>query len=100
MPAVLWFRRDLRLRDLPALGSAVEAAAAGGGVVPLFVLDPRLLDAAGDARTACLLRALRHLDEACDGRLVVRTGRPEEVVPAVAAEAAARSVHVSAETTP
>jgi deoxyribodipyrimidine photo-lyase len=32
---VLWLRRDLRLADLPSLGSA-HAAADGGAVLPLF----------------------------------------------------------------
>ena len=33
---VVWFRRDLRLRDNPAL----TAALADGDVLPLFVVDP------------------------------------------------------------
>ena len=37
----MWFRRDLRLDDLPALAAA--GAAGGDGVVPLFVVDPRVL---------------------------------------------------------
>jgi deoxyribodipyrimidine photolyase len=36
---VVWLRRDLRLADNPALADA----AARGAVVPVFVLDPRLL---------------------------------------------------------
>ncbi|MCE0487194.1 cryptochrome/photolyase family protein [Ornithinimicrobium sediminis] len=95
---VLWLRRDLRLHDLPALGAAHEAAD-GGRVLPLFVLDPALLDAS-PVRTHCLLSALEALQEAYDGALVLRTGRPEEVVPAVAREVGATSVHVSAESTP
>ena len=52
-------------------------------VVPLFVLDPALLGPAGAPRTAFLLRSLRALD--ADLRkhgpgLVVRAGRPEDVV--------------------
>ena len=35
-PTLLWFRRDLRLRDNPALQAAL---ARGGAVVPLYVLD-------------------------------------------------------------
>jgi deoxyribodipyrimidine photolyase len=33
----MWFRRDLRIGDNPALGSAI----ASGNVLPLFVIDPR-----------------------------------------------------------
>ena len=37
----MWFRRDLRLDDSPALAAA--AAAGDGGVVPLFVVDPKVV---------------------------------------------------------
>ncbi|WP_199424761.1 cryptochrome/photolyase family protein [Actinotalea solisilvae] len=96
-PAILWLRRDLRLHDLPALGAAHDA---GGAVLPVFVLDPTLLASAGDVRTACLVDALRALEEPYDGAVVVRSGRPEEVLPALAAEVGATSVHVSAEPSP
>jgi deoxyribodipyrimidine photo-lyase len=94
--AILWLRRDLRLADHPAL----ESAAAAGPVVALYVLDPVLLGAAGPPRIAFLLRTLRALDAdlaAQGGGLLVRTGRPAEVVADVAGELRARSVHVSAD---
>ncbi|MBM7515595.1 cryptochrome/photolyase family protein [Nocardioides nitrophenolicus] len=98
-PSILWFRRDLRLGDHPAL----LAAAADGPVLPLFVLDPVLWGASGDVRRAFLLRTLRALD--ADLRrhgpgLVVRAGRPETVLPALVAEVGARAVHVSADFAP
>jgi deoxyribodipyrimidine photo-lyase len=92
----MWFRRDLRLADNPAL---LEAAA-GGDVVALFVLDDRLRLASGAPRLAFLYRTLRALDEQLDGRLVVRTGDPVDVVPAVAAEVEAASVHIGADAGP
>jgi deoxyribodipyrimidine photo-lyase len=73
------------------------AAADAGPVVPLFVLDPDLLGPAGAPRIAFLYRCLRFLDESLGGRLVVRTGDPVDVVPAVAAEAEAGAVLVSAD---
>jgi deoxyribodipyrimidine photo-lyase len=96
VPTVLWFRRDLRLADNPAL---LEAMADGGtaGVVALFVLDDALLRPAGPNRLAFLLRSLRKLDAALGGTLVVRRGSPERVVPQVAAEVGARRVHVSSD---
>jgi deoxyribodipyrimidine photo-lyase len=93
---VLWFRRDLRLSDHPAL----VRAAGSGPVLPLFVLDPGLLAPAGAPRTAFLLRCLRALDASLGGRLVVRTGDPGDVVPAVAREAQAAAVYVSADAGP
>ncbi|KGM11387.1 cryptochrome/photolyase family protein [Cellulomonas carbonis] len=97
MTSVLWLRRDLRRRDHPALLAAHEA---GGPVLPLFVADPALVASAGTARLSALHEALRGVHDSYDGALVVRTGRPEEVVPAVVREVGATSVHVSAETTP
>jgi deoxyribodipyrimidine photo-lyase len=95
--SVLWLRRDLRRHDLPAL---LEAAGDGNAVLPLFVLDPVLWKSGGDARRAWLAATLRAVDEAYDGRLVLRTGDPVTVLPQVCAEAGATSVHVSRETTP
>ena len=92
--AVMWFRRDLRLADSPAL---LEACAEGREVLPLFVVDPALWRPAGPARRAYLAASLRALDAALGGRLVVRHGDPARVVPEVAAEVAAGSVHVAAD---
>jgi deoxyribodipyrimidine photo-lyase len=94
--SVLWFRRDLRLADHPAL----LAAAADGEVVPLFVVDPALWGPSGDVRRTYLLRSLRALDASLEGRLVVEEGEPADVVPAVAARTSAARVHVTADTGP
>ncbi len=96
MTSVLWLRRDLRLRDHPAL----HEAATDGPVVVLFVLDPALLKPAGAPRVAFLYRTLRALDgelRSRGGRLLARRGDPVRVLPRVAAEAHASSVHVSAD---
>ncbi|MEP6854926.1 MAG: deoxyribodipyrimidine photo-lyase [Pedococcus sp.] len=97
--SILWLRRDLRRGDLPALGAAA-AAADGGAVLVLFVLDPALWDGAGPVRRAWLAATLEAAREAYDGRLCLRVGDPSTVVPAVAAQVGATSVHVSRETTP
>jgi deoxyribodipyrimidine photo-lyase len=94
--AVLWFRRDLRLGDHPALLAAAEE----GPVVALFVLDDVLRKPSGAPRIAFMYRTLRALDTKLrehGGGLVVRRGKPATVVPAVAKEAGASSVHVSAD---
>ncbi|WP_200938810.1 deoxyribodipyrimidine photo-lyase [Modestobacter sp. Leaf380] len=96
-PAVMWFRRDLRLADNPALLAARDA---GDGVLPLFVLDPAIWEKSGDPRRHFLAGCLAQLHEATDGRLVVRHGRPQDVVPAVAREVGATSVHVAGDTGP
>jgi len=86
---VMWFRRDLRLTDNPAL----VAASSGHDVLGLFVLDPRLLETSGAPRRAVLIRTLRALDEQLDGRLVIRHGDPATVVTKVAREVKAEAVH-------
>jgi deoxyribodipyrimidine photo-lyase len=96
MTSVLWFRRDLRLGDHPAL----TAAAAEGPVLGLFVVDPRLWHGAGPARRAWIAASLRALDASIGGALVIRIGDPAAIVPAVSAEVDAAAVHVTAETTP
>ncbi len=96
---IVWLRRDLRLGDHPALQAAARAAA-GGRVLPLFVLDPRLLDASGPPRVAWLLRSLEALHGATDGALVVRRGEPAQMVADVARELGAASVHVTADAGP
>src|ERR671916_3123048 len=85
--ALVWFRRDLRVHDHPALTAAHREA---DQVVPVFVLDPRLLDGGrfpSANRAWFLLASLRELREALRDRgadLVVRRGRPEQVLPQLA----------------
>jgi deoxyribodipyrimidine photo-lyase len=97
MPALLWFRRDLRLADLPAL---TEAAQADGEVLACYVLDPRLAKSSGPRRLAYLHTALAELKDQLDGKLLVVRGRPDERIPALANRLGAASVHVSGDYTP
>ena len=66
MPTLLWFRRDLRLHDLPPL---LDAAAPDGDVLACYVLDPRLKASSGPRRLQYLYDALRDLRASLDGRL-------------------------------
>src|SRR4051794_23097732 len=100
--AVVWFRRDLRVHDHPPLVSALREH---DEVVPLFVLDPRLIGGRFRSanRTQYLLDCLHALDGELrerGGRLVVRVGRFEDVVPAVAAEVGATAVHAAGDASP
>jgi deoxyribodipyrimidine photo-lyase len=89
---VMWFRRDLRIDA----NAALAHAAADGVVVPLFVLDPAFARA-GAPRRAFLTASLHDLRERTDGALVVRAGDPQDVVPALAAEADASLVVATAD---
>jgi len=91
----MWFRRDLRVDDHPAL----EAACAGGPVLALFVVDPAFARS-GEPRQQFLASALARLNAALEGMLVIRVGEPATVVPAVAAELGASSVFVTKDYAP
>jgi deoxyribodipyrimidine photo-lyase len=92
MPTLLWFRRDVRLRDLPSL---LAASAEGDEVLACFVLDPRLEASPGRRRLQFLCDSLRQLRADLDGRLLVTRGLPEKRIPLIANEISASSVHVS-----
>ncbi|TVT57850.1 deoxyribodipyrimidine photo-lyase [Amycolatopsis rhizosphaerae] len=92
--AILWFRRDLRLGDHPALLSALARTRR---VLALFVLDDVLLVRAGAVRASFLDECLRALDGQLGGRLLVVRGDPVTEVPKIAEEFGAVSVHVSAD---
>ena len=99
MTSVMWFRRDLRLADNPAL---LEAAA-DGDVLPLFVLDPRLWGPAGLPRQVYLGESLRSLDASLrertggSGGLQVVRGDPVRRVVLAARAVGAERVHVAAD---
>ena len=84
--ALMWFRRDLRVHDLPALAGAAGA----DRIVPVFVFDDRLLKTGrfpSANRTTFMLGCLRELDAELRDRgaqLVVRHGKPEREIPALA----------------
>jgi deoxyribodipyrimidine photo-lyase len=100
-PVILWFRRDLRVTDHPALlAAADEARALGGAVLPLFVVDDGLMRSGGPNRRAYLVRTLAALDRSVGGALTLRRGRPEAVVAAVAAEAGSPVVFASGDCAP
>ena len=101
MPSIMWFRRDLRLLDNPALLTALSTASASAGgngrVVPLFIVDPVLWGAAGPVRQGYLSAALAALDTALGGNLLIRHGNPIDCIPEVVAATGASSVHIAAD---
>jgi deoxyribodipyrimidine photo-lyase len=97
MPALLWFRRDLRLHDHPALAAAGRN---GAEVLACFVLDPRLEASSGRRRLQFLGDSLRRLRDDLDGRLLVVRGRPERWIPLIAKEIGASAVHISEDFAP
>ncbi len=102
-PTIWWIRRDVRLHDNRALAAA---SARGGPVIPVFVLDPSLLESrhrAAARRRAFLFNGLRDLDRdlrARGARLVVREGRPAEVLHALVLETDAQAVVAEGDVSP
>jgi deoxyribodipyrimidine photo-lyase len=91
---LLWFRRDLRLRDHPALVRAAQR----GSVIPVFILDPSLLHhpETGSARVSFMLECLRSLDQELrqrGGYLILRYGQPEQVLPELVRQTGADGVY-------
>ena len=96
----MWFRRDLRLADNPAL---LAAGSDGAEVLPVFVVDPTFAGS-GAPRLAYLHDALRSLDtsirELGGHGLVIRHGDPVEVIPALSVDVDAHAVYVAREYAP
>src|SRR5215218_9539588 len=101
--AIVWFRRELRVHDHPALTAAHRAA---DRIVPVFVLDPRLLDGGrfpSANRAWFLLESLRELRAALrerGGQLFVRAGRPEQVLPELACDTGAGALYFASDVSP
>lgn len=100
--ALLWFRRDLRLHDHPALVAALREA---DRVVPVFVFDDGLLGGRWPSpNRAWFMResvAALSADLAARGAaLRVLRGRPAEAIPALAREVGASAVFVTRDATP
>jgi deoxyribodipyrimidine photo-lyase len=100
--AIVWYRRDLRVADHPALLDALDAA---DEVVPVFILDDRLLfgRTSGANRRAFLHGALGALDADLrerGGRLFFGRGRPLRVLRDALRETGASSVWCTRDLTP
>jgi deoxyribodipyrimidine photo-lyase len=94
--ALVWFRRDLRIHD----NEALREAAAADRLLPVYVVDPReygtrpyggtasfRFEKTGSHRVRFRCEALSDLRASLrerDSDLVVREGRPEEILPDLA----------------
>ncbi len=99
-PVILWFRRDLRLADNPALWAACET---GSPIIPLYILDEETpgVRPLGGAGRWWLHHSLTALADAIGARgqtgsrsaLVLRRGSADEVLLRIVAETGARGVY-------
>jgi deoxyribodipyrimidine photo-lyase len=92
--SIIWFRRDLRINDHPALLAAIESAEQ---VLPLFILDKKQIDEAGEKLLAYMGQSLRALDESLGNRLHIIEGDQVTVLKELIAEHGVEEVHISAE---
>ncbi len=87
--SLVWFRNDLRVTDNEALA---RAAASSDQIIPLFCVDrrwfamqqPLNLPRMGDFRWHFLRESLQDLAKECQdlqGKLIVRVGKPEQIIP-------------------
>ncbi len=100
--AIVWYRRDLRVHDHPALAAAAREH---DRVIPVFVRDPRFARGRyrSERRTGYMCSALHALDERLaqiGGRLLVREGDPTQVIPQLAEETRADAVLFTADVSP
>ncbi len=94
-PVILWFRRDLRLADQPALAAAV---ASGAPVIPVFILDdetPKHRKMGGASRW-WLHHSLKSLDadlQKLGLRLILRRGNSNSILCELVKKTGALAVH-------
>ncbi|MEN9409978.1 MAG: hypothetical protein RL216_1952 [Pseudomonadota bacterium] len=90
-PLILWFRRDLRLDDLPMLSAAL---ATGRPLIPVFLLDPETeaLGAAPKWRLGLGLETFARTLHAAGSRLILRRGPALDTLLALIAETGAQGV--------
>ncbi len=98
--SIWWIRRDLRLDD----NAALQAARTGSdSLLPVFILDPHLLNLKAEKRQQFLFEGLRALDVALQrrgSRLVVRAGPPQEALARLVTETAATALFAEEDYSP
>lgn len=105
--AVVWFRNDLRLHDNEALTEALRRADV---IVPVYIIDDRLFQGktrfgfrkTGVFRARFLLESVQDLRKSfhtLGTELLVRSGKPELIIPEIARELKATWVYCNRERT-
>jgi deoxyribodipyrimidine photo-lyase len=94
-PIIVWFRRNLRLSDQPAL---ITAAEAGAPIIPVYILDDETPGhwRLGGASRWWLLQSLRSLEASlrdAGSRLIFRRGRALDILLDLAKETKAEAVY-------
>lgn len=96
--SIWWIRRDLRLTDNLALQTALTV----GSVIPIFILDPAF-DESSPRRRIFLYEGLSELDKELRKRnsyLVIRKGKPSDVLRKLFEESKAEAIYAEEDFTP
>ena len=106
MKIILWYRNDLRIHDHEALTKAAEKTPY---VVPVYIFDPRIFreddlgfPKTGNLQHQFLIESVENLKENLQkigSNLIIKTGFPEDILPALAQEIGADEVYTSEEIT-
>jgi deoxyribodipyrimidine photo-lyase len=97
MANIIWFRRDLRIGDNPALLAALKSS---DEVVAVFIIDKEMATCANKKRLAYLAESLKSLDHSLGGNLHVIHGEAVDVLKDLMARYKATGVHISQEYDP
>jgi len=88
-PVIVWFRRDLRLSDNPALYGAAKT---GAPILPLYIDETNLERKEGAASRLWLHHSLESLQVDLGG-LVLRQGKAAEIIPKLIKDSGAAAVY-------
>ncbi len=103
---IVWFRNDLRLHDNEALFKALQKSSQ---LIPLYCFDPRQFEMTelgfpktGSFRAKFLIESvadLKHNLQKIGSNLLIRIGKPEEIIPEIQKLVGAKAVYASKEVT-
>jgi len=106
---LIWYRNDLRVHDHEPLHRASDRKLAASQIIPVYCFDPRQFDTTsygfpktGAFRTQFLLESIADLRASLRSRgsdLIIRTGLPEVILPALAEELGVTAIYFSKEVT-
>ena len=97
--AMCWFRKDLRLVNNPAWANACD----GGHVLPVFVIEPSMVNAASLRKRELFYTHLLALQEkivALGGNLLIVEGPAQKTLPKLVREYGVDSLHFNDDSSP
>lgn len=98
--SIWWIRRDIRIQNNPALYEAVSQST---HVIPLFILDPSLLESKAEKRANFLFQALDSLKKELQNlgsNLLLLSGDPVEALQAAVSATGAEMIFAEEDYTP